>query len=148
MAETHLPTTAEYTSFVGKNPSYYLQKFNKFSFMPMSFHASWHWPAFLASFWWFLYRKMYLWAGLCFVSMCIPYINFVAWIGWAVAANYLYFQHTQKKISELKAYQPDSYQQYLVSIGGVHGWVPIVSVIVTLLPLLFIGCAVVGMSSF
>lgn len=79
--------------------------------------------------------------------MCIPYINFVAWIGWAVAANYLYFQHTRKKISELKAYQPDSYQQYLTSIGGVHGWVPIVAVIVTLLPLLFIACAAIGMSS-
>ena len=25
--------------------------------MPMSFHASWHWPAFLVSFWWFLYRN-------------------------------------------------------------------------------------------
>lgn len=137
-----LPTTQDYVAFIGKNADRFIPKFENFSINPMSFHASWNWPAFLASFWWFLYRKMYLWAGLCFLSMCIPYLNFVAWIGWAVAANHLYFQHIQKKVSELKSFQGANYGQHLGSIGGVHGWVPLVAVIVTLIPILFAGACV------
>ena len=145
-----LPTPQDYVGFIGKNADYFIQKFEKFSIVPMAFHASWNWPAFLTSWWWFLYRKMYLWAGLCFVSMCIPYVNFFAWIGWAVAANDLYYKHVQKKISELKSFQGDGYSQHLSTIGGVHSWVPLVAVIVTVIPILLAGAcagifAVVGM---
>jgi len=139
-----LPTTEEYTKFIGKNYHVFIPKFEQFSITPMSFHASWNWPAFFFAPWWFLYRKMYLWALLSFISLCIPYLNFAAWIAWAVAANDLYYKYIQKKIAELKSFQGQNYVQYLVPIGGVHGWVPLVAIIVTLIPVVLAG-ACVGM---
>lgn len=134
-----MPSIQDYMSFIGKNADKFIYKFERFSIMPLSFHASWNWSAFLVSCWWFLYRKMYLWALLCFISLCIPYLNIVAWIGWAIAANSLYYRHVQKKITELKSFQGKNYIRYLAVVGGVHGWVPLVAIIVTFFPILFAG---------
>lgn len=137
-----LPTTEEYTKFIGKNYHVFIPKFERFSILPMSFHASWNWSAFFFCSWWFLYRKMYLWALLSFISLCIPYLNLAAWIGWTVAANDLYYKHVQKKVSELKHFHGQDYAQHLVAIGGVHGWVPLVAIIVSLIPLLLAGACI------
>jgi hypothetical protein len=135
---TSLPTDEDYRLFIGNNSEKYIPKFAQFSITPISFHASWHWPAFLCTFWWFLYRKMYLWALLSFVAMMIPYINFIAWIAIGISANDLYYKFTNNKINELKTYQKDEYKGHLPYIGGVNKWVPWVAVIVSLLPLIFI----------
>ena len=131
------PTTSDYAKFIGKNSDYYMQKFDEFSIKPTSFHASWHWPAFFATWWWFLYRKMYLWAALYLVCICIPYVNFVSWFGWAIAANHLYYRHVHTKISDLKCDRRAGYAPYLVSRGGVHRWVPPIAFTIALIPILF-----------
>lgn len=136
---TQLPTNEEFKKFIGKNYHIFIPKFDKFSIMPAAFHPSWNWPAFFFAPWWFLYRKMYLWAVLSFICLWIPYLNLLAWIGWAVAANDLYYKHMHKKIAELKAFHGPEYEQYLLTIGGVHGWVPLVAIIVTLTPIALAG---------
>ena len=63
MAET-APAASErlYRAAVGPNADYYVPLFLGFDATPGT-QLSWNWPAFLASFYWFLYRRMYgLWA--------------------------------------------------------------------------------------
>lgn len=138
MYNEQLPEPQDFIDFVVENPGYYALKFQNFSILPSSFHPSWHWPAFFATFWWFLYRKMYLWAGLSFVTYCIPYVNLISWVAWPIFANHLYFQHVRKKVMELKAYQGENYRQYLGFIGGVNRWVPYVAGLFFVLPILIV----------
>lgn len=126
-----LPHTDEdYAAFVQGNTHTYLPKFHHYGATPSGFHAGWNWAAFFFSFWWFLYRKMYMWAAISFLTLWLPYFNFVVMIGWAIAANFLYFKHVNEKISELKSYHGQSYVNYLRSFGGVNSWVPWVALIV------------------
>lgn len=137
-----LASQEDLKSFIGPNYEKYCMKFKKFSINPASFQASWNWSAFLAGWWWLLYRKMYIWAAVSFVTFCIPYLNFITWIGHGIAGNYLYYRHVQKEIAGLKTHQGENYAQFLPSFGGVHKWVPIVAVIIMTIPIIFIGaCA-------
>lgn len=128
---TSEPTDEEYAAFIGPNVHKYLPKFRAYAENPVGFHAGWHWPAFLFTFWWFLYRKMYLWAVVCFVTLLVPYLQIFIMIGWGVAANYLYFKHANAKMQELRSYHGSHYAAYLPQTGGVNGWVPWVAVIVS-----------------
>ncbi len=121
----------DYAAFVGKNVQKFLSKFTGFRMDPGGFHASWNWAAFFFSFWWFLYRKMYMWAVICFITFWLPYFNLIVWIAWGVAANGLYFKHANEKISEVKMYQGDRYGVFLSDAGGVNGWVPWVALLVS-----------------
>jgi len=58
------------TVIVPKEQDYYLSRFAKFDGNGKA-GASWHWPAFFVSFYWFLYRKMWFNALLYFL---LPYI--------------------------------------------------------------------------
>lgn len=48
-----------------KNTDYYLSKFTRFDSEGSG--VSWNWPAFFISFYWLLYRKMWVWALLYFL---------------------------------------------------------------------------------
>ncbi|WP_243543998.1 hypothetical protein [Pseudodesulfovibrio tunisiensis] len=126
-----LPTNEEYAAFVNRNVHKFLPKFMIYSAMPVGVHAGWNWPCFFFSFWWFLYRKMYFWSFLCFISFCIPYLNMITWIAWPILANDLYFKFATRKIIEVKTYHPADYPNYLGSIGGVNSWVPWVAILVS-----------------
>jgi hypothetical protein len=114
--------------------------------------ATWHWPAFLATFWWFLYRKLYLWFGLCLVGVFIPYVQYAVWIGGAIAANYIYYIEAQKQIRAIKSTSPPAeLSTRLAQAGGVHAWVPWVAVLVsaglfllTAVVLMFLGGLTLG----
>jgi len=126
-------TEEEYRAFIGKNSHKYLRKFNKFwTGNTETFAVTWHWPAFLAGFWWLLYRKLYIWALAYFILMTIPYVNFFIWIACPIVAHYLYYKHAKGKISALKVSQvsPDILK-ILPQRGGVHSWVPFVAVLST-----------------
>jgi len=144
------PHSAEdYAAFVGNNVHKFLPKFSKYIAEPTSFHPGWNWAAFFFSFWWFLYRKMYLWSVICFITLCLPYFNLLIAIGWGIAANSLYFKQATAKIAETKAFHGDSYRIYLSDAGGVNGWVPWVALLVTgafflLLMLGIIGAALIA----
>lgn len=131
------PTAKDYTKFVEKNEDYYVPKFKYYSHTPSAFHIGWNWAAFFGSWWWFLYRKMYFWAAACLLSMVVPYTTLFAWVLWPIAANQLYHQHAEKKVSNLKASQGADYDWLLADIGGVHRWVPPVAAFFILTPILF-----------
>ncbi|HKZ45663.1 MAG TPA: hypothetical protein VJ343_03070 [archaeon] len=83
-----------------------------------------------------LYRKLYLYALLSFALGLIPFVNVVAWIAFAIAANYIYYKHSKNKLIEIKQAQqsPKMQRDVAVRTGGVNSWV------VTVVP----GVAVIG----
>lgn len=121
----------DYGAFVDRNVHKFLPKFGKYAVNPTGFHPGWNWAAFFFNFWWFLYRKMYLWSVLCFISLCLPYFNLLIIVGWGIAANYLYYKHATDKIAETKTFHGESYAIYLRDAGGVNTWVPWVALIMT-----------------
>jgi hypothetical protein len=96
-------TEEEVSSFIGKNAENYIQKFRKFNVDGVDkFSWTWHWPAFFFGFWWLLYRKLYVWALLAFLLLMIPYWFFLNSFVYGVIANYIYYKHVKKKITQKK----------------------------------------------
>lgn len=128
-------TEEEYRAFISKNSHKYLRKFKKFwTGDTETFAITWHWPAFLAGFWWLLYRKLYIWALAYLILMTIPYVNFFIWIACPMVAHYLYYKHAKGKILAFKA-SPASADilKTLSERGGVHRWVPFAAVLSTVI---------------
>lgn len=113
-----------YKAIVGpKNQDYYLSQFSRFD-IDGKVRASWHWPALFVTFYWFLYRKMWLNATIYFflpflvmTSLAIAHsvagnsADIVTGIGYVLFliaillfppmyANALYYKHCKKKITE------------------------------------------------
>lgn len=146
-------TAQEWQAFLGPNAEAYLRKFGRFGPPGREvFVATWHWPAGLAVFWWFLYRKLYLWFGLCLVGLCVPYLRWLVWIAAGLCANYIYFIEAQKQIRALKLSSPaGQLHPRLAQAGGVHPWVPWVAIVVSvcfclllMFMLLFLGGLTMG----
>lgn len=116
-------TNDDFKTFVGKNSDKYLAKFAKFNVEGTdSFSATWHWPAFFVPFWWLLYRKMYVWAILAFFIGIIPYVGLLAGFGWAIVANYIYYNHAKKKLLEIKQSHPaPETQKAVIAVTGGTG---------------------------
>jgi len=123
-----LITDEDYTIFIGKNAYKYLQKFKKFNMNGIDrFSVTWHWPAFFITFFWMLYRKLYLWAFLSlligFLLGMIPFFGFLlCMIFFGLTGNYIYYKHINKKILELKQLKvsPDVLKVQFVRGGGVN----------------------------
>jgi hypothetical protein len=115
--------------FIGPRKSYYLKRVEKIRQRQGGFVWTWNWWAFVGNFWWFLYRRMPMWALISFVMMCVPVLNLLSIIGFGGAANYLYFQHGKTKIGRLR--QEFTYGEIpdeLAAAGGVNRSVPMVAV--------------------
>ncbi|WP_405234185.1 pilin [Lentisalinibacter salinarum] len=69
------------TAIGPKNTDYYLERFRKFETGKSS--VSWNWPAFFISFYWLLYRKMWLYAA---AYLFVP--TFIYLLGFFVAAAF------------------------------------------------------------
>ena len=120
--------------FVGKNAEYYKAKFRKFDVRGVeTFAPTWNWAAFFFTFWWMLYRKLYLWSFLWFVLTFIPYFGLVFWIAAGITGNYLYYRHVTSQVRKARSVQT-SHQlaAALAELGGVHAWVIPVGIVVTL----------------
>ncbi|MGO9016058.1 MAG: zinc-ribbon domain-containing protein [Dissulfurispiraceae bacterium] len=128
----------DFIAFIGNNAGYYMHEFKKFNCEGVdAFSLTWNWPAFFGGFGWLLYRKMYVWSVVAFVLMLMPYLGLASWIGLGAVANYLYYQHAKRKILEVKAlHQSGDISVVLSQTGGVHMWLPIVAVILSVLLLL------------
>lgn len=128
----------DFVAFVVNNAGYYLHEFKKFDAGGVdTFSASWNWSAFVGGFGWLLYRKMYMWAIVAFISMLIPYLGLASWIGLGAVANYLYYRHAKRKILEIRElYHTGEISVVLSQIGGVNKWVPTAATIFTILLLL------------
>ncbi len=120
-------------AFIGPNAEVYLAKFQRFRAGGVdNFVVTWHWPAFLATFWWFLYRKLYLWFAVYLAVLILTPIGLLAWIGFTLTANYIYYKDAKKKIQTIRAVRPDVAPIDLAAAGGVNGWVPVVAVLLSL----------------
>ncbi|WP_027178301.1 DUF2628 domain-containing protein [Maridesulfovibrio bastinii] len=119
---TNQVTEEDLSEFVGKNKIKYLYKFSKFRIRNNRFALTWHWPAFFFGPFWFLYRKLYLWAALSLVFVSIG--GFLVQLACGICANYIYYLDCRKKIQHIKSCNPEhSTAEALREAGGVHRWV-------------------------
>lgn len=133
-----------------KNIDYYLPRFNRFELQ--SINISWNWTAFFISFYWLLYRKMWLYALLYFlfpipfgiligifslnsdanVVFAYSLVFVVMFILFPMYANTLYYRHVNKKILKIKNRSNNKEKQLriLVTEGGTS-WAPLIILIIT-----------------
>ncbi|MFC1840836.1 DUF2628 domain-containing protein [Thermodesulfobacteriota bacterium] len=152
-----------FINFKINNPLKYLKQFKKFNVDGAdTFKITWNWAAFIFGFLWFLYRKLYYWAFIVFISgIAFLYIGsrmfyvilffltndqmgssewgvYCALITikavWGITGNYIYYKHLKKKFVDAKKKQQSRPSRALNKIGGVNKWVITCSV-----TLLFIG---------
>ncbi|MFA6901725.1 MAG: pilin [Gallionellaceae bacterium] len=152
-----------YKAILGpKNQDYYLRQFAKFDSAGQA-GASWHWPAFFVTFYWFLYRKMWMPALLYFFLpyllmvvlgiagalageaaapvMGLGYLLYVAAIFFVLPAyaNALYYRQCNKKIAEVRASAHEE-QRQLGELSGKGG----TSNVVLIFVFIFAFVAVIG----
>jgi Tfp pilus assembly major pilin PilA len=148
---------SDYEAAIGPNSGYYLKYFEQFDAGESK--ASWHWPAFFVTSFWFLYRKMYLpgilvllwpWIAMFVMAMVVgvaaaaskepPVVLIVVcllviaapYFVLPVFANSMYWRHINKLISRLPnsvASVPDKRIARLERNGGT-GVGPMIAVIV------------------
>ncbi len=148
--QNHSTTTInndEIRAFTGNNSTYYIQNFAKFTIAGTeNFTMTWNWSTFCFTFFWMLYRKMYIQAAITFVIFWLPGINIILHIVAGVVGNYLYYKHAKDKIIEIRAIQPpQTLYTVLQEVGGVHGWVIPVGVIAGSIILFLMFCLIVAM---
>jgi hypothetical protein len=103
------------TIFVGKNADYYERKF--YPILDGSSGASWNWPAFLFTWIWLAYRKMYI-TSVCYLVIVFaaewlfqPPVSMVAAIGSAicgVVGNHIYYLTSTWSVARIRAANVDS----------------------------------------
>lgn len=115
--ETIKNTRRRLAQFVGSNLEKYLPQFDKFQQGGAShFVFTWHWPAFFVPFFWAIYRKMWGWSIVIFISTIFwPLTNII----WATVANYIYYRHSMKKLLTIRQNHPTSIDENLTESGGV-----------------------------
>jgi hypothetical protein len=117
--------------FIGDKSDIYLARFRKFD--PGGedrFAATWNWPASIFVSFWFLYRKMYLWAVITLITSLIPVVSILTVIFSGVCGNYLYYRHARKKIAALGATATaGELDSLLARAGGVHRWVIVAGIV-------------------
>jgi Tfp pilus assembly protein PilE len=157
--------TQAYAAIIGpKNQSFYLERFSRFDDQGKT-NASWHWPAFFVTFYWLLYRKMWLNALIYFflpAVLIFPLSFMIALVGgfseqtsalfsgiaYTLAvlgyfvlppmyANALYYKHCKKKIDQIRAASPD-YQRQLGEMSGRGGTSGIVMILVLVFGVVFL----------
>lgn len=144
-AASSVITNEDYATFVGIKTEKYLPKFKKFSAHEMdNFRATWHWPAFFVPFWWMLYRKLYGWAILAFFIGLIPYINLLVRVVWAITANYIFYKHAKKRLSEIKERypSPEAQKAVIAVSGGVGSLALIIGLVMALVAVIGILAAI------
>ena len=155
-----------YKAVIGpKNQVRYLSYFSRFD-AASGVGVSWHWPAFFVSFYWLLYRKMWLYALLYFFA---PYlllflfgiiagvsgadafigVGYFVWLAGVLIvipmyANALYYRHCRKIITEVKTSSSEPQRQLgeLAAKGGTSGIVGIIVLIFVLIAVLGILAAI------
>ncbi len=118
--------------FVKVNTEYYRKQFAKFGDCSQpSFTITWHWPSFFVFFFWAMYRKLWLLAGVRFVGnlllllVAMPQPVYWIWLLlWPLTANYLYFRHVCRQVrvhsdKDDSIDKDDSTDKDIFSSGGV-----------------------------
>ena len=125
---------APWRQFIGPRADYYLERFRFFQTANGKyFRPSWHWPAFGVGWLWFLYRKMYVHAGVFLIGGLLPMlfgaglVGAVLWNGVAgVTANFLYYLHVKFKLEVIQRRTPTDRairDALIADAGGVQPYV-------------------------
>jgi hypothetical protein len=120
--------------FIGPRADHYLERFRTFRDVTKErFVPTWHWPAFGVGWLWYLYRKMYLHAGVFLFGGLLPMVLGAGLVGviiWnvfaAVAANYLYYMHVKLTLGMIqqRAGTDEAVKDRLISdAGGIQPYV-------------------------
>lgn len=152
---------AEFEAVTGyKNSDFYVEKFVEYERGGTS--VSWNWPAFFVSFWWLLYRKMWLWGVLYFFS---PYVLTVLasvvnstvvasilgllylvgiFVVLPMYANALYFRQARKIIDRVNAkeHPQEKHLAMIASAGGTSGLIMVLVGLLLIVPIIGILAAV------
>ncbi len=103
--------------FIGENIDNYLPIFDKFQQdKTPHFVFTWHWPAFFVPFFWAIYRKLWGWSVVIFISTIFsPLTNIL----WGTVANYIYYRHSIQKIKSIRQrYHSGKIDEKLSEEGG------------------------------
>jgi hypothetical protein len=96
--------------FVDSNGDKYAAKFGRFH-KAGGYAFTWHWPALFVPVLWALYRRLWGWAAIMFVSMIVPF----AFLVWPATANYIYYRHAKKELARLG---PSARANAIAAAGG------------------------------
>ncbi|HEY7642519.1 MAG TPA: pilin [Steroidobacteraceae bacterium] len=151
-----------YRAVVGeKKLGYYLPLFQRFD-QPNASFVSWNWPAFFVSFFWLLYRRMYLpalayfflWPFTVLVLMSIVSVMagpaVAAILGWSTQllgafvvfpmfANALYHWHVRRRIAKMALTAPSHAALVERLIGSASGGAPIIVAIACVIGVTWFG---------
>lgn len=100
-----------------------------------SFCATWSWWAFFGGWAFFLYRKMYLAAGIFFIlsvlTSALPFGGFILGIISGTSAFYLYTLkfHNDLEKSGYEQRDIEEVKKDLAKLGGYHSWVTILAIL-------------------
>lgn len=120
--------------YIGENAVDYLQTFRRFRRSGRNhFIITWHWPAFLFPFLWSLYRKLWGWSVVIFLTGLVlwPFSN----LAWAMSANYIYYLHAQRAVRRARRRDDDEEEamQYLAERGGVSNEALLLAILIVML---------------
>ncbi|OIQ52042.1 hypothetical protein BerOc1_00514 [Pseudodesulfovibrio hydrargyri] len=122
--------------YVVRNNHKYVGPFTKFERLGGRFSATWHWPAFFVPAWWFLYRKMYLWAAIEFFLTLFPQTWLIGAIAGGISGNWFYYRKMKEDFKAIAKVEDKRYA--LKHMGGVHAWVPWVALVINLMWLMVV----------
>ncbi len=133
--------------FLATNEDKYIPKFRHYERLGGKFSLGWHWPAAFVPFLWAMYRKLWGWAAIIWItSYLIPLgiqlgimstlsegslpngfvlltswlVGLVLWLVWPLTANYLYYRHAMPRVKSIAArFKGDEALDRAADAGGV-----------------------------
>lgn len=123
-------------TLVGTNQEYYIPRFQIMK--SQNKKASWNWPAFFFTPYWFIYRKMYgygfAFLGVMFLItlMRVPFFSLLAlggYISIGILANYIYMQWVEKIANQAKMMNEPFRTQYIQKNGGISSTALILTIV-------------------
>ena len=114
---------------VGAKCEYYLPRFEQME--TLNSFTSWNWCAFLFSYLWMFYRKMYAFGiGLMVVSSVLTLtglsgIGILVMIACGVCGNFLYMKDINNRTEKAMNMQPDQREMYIQKYSGTS-WLPVI----------------------
>ncbi len=134
---------------VGVNTEYYLPKFRQFKQLNKT--TSWNWASFFFPLWWFVYRKMYLYA-LCAWGVNVLISSMTAGTGGlavrilaGIFGNYIYMYWLEDQAKQAKIMTPSEKQVFINKKSGVNKGAIIA---LAVLHILFVVIGVVAFTTF
>jgi hypothetical protein len=111
----------ELALYVGENYDKYRYKFTQLYQNEGKYQLQWNWPAFLATFPWLIYRKMYPWAGALLIIMTIApsILQLPIGIAMGLMGDYLYYRYAMQRLQKISASGSER-RDAIIAAGGTH----------------------------